>query len=265
MKEYSETNMVSSLVIYEWSVDLGLIAIKDMFEQVAELVGRPPDIATLLDEKNAGRDYLYRNFIKRDMIHKKDWVSLGYLWKRNETLSDFAIELGWDRKPPKRLEFYLDAAAVEDAASLMRLVAKLIMEDTRPIYGIGYGMPYYWGPRAFALGSVADRYATVEKTFYGAPEWVNERSRAFRKSFMADEGERNLDLSIRDVYELNLLSEGHLNRQIEGLSLREWIEKTGQGELHQVNTVTWRWHVPYDRIEEVRRPLIAAGITILRT
>ena len=264
MNQYSETNTVGSLVIYEWSVDIDLFAIRDLFEDIAGVIGRPPDIATLLDDKIKGRDYLYKNFVKRDLIHKKEWDFLGYLWKRNETLSDFAIDISCETSLGKRLEFHVDQAAVESGQAVMKSVADLIVEKLLPVYGIGFAMPYYWGPRAFGQGSVSTRYATVDKTIYGPPEWIKERSWAFRETFIADAAERGLDAKIRDVFELNFLSEGHLNRRIEGMSLRDWIGHTNTGTLRQLNDVTWQWRVPEDLIEEARRPLIDAGITVLR-
>lgn len=110
----------------------------------------------------------------------------------------------------------------------------------------------------------SSRFVTVDKTFYGAPEYVGEQSRAFSSTFAADNGKRGLDYNIRDVYEMNLISAGHLDRQIEGIRLQDWIEKNGAGLLRQMNAVTWRWHVPMDRVEDIRRPFIGAGITVVK-
>lgn len=252
-------------MIYEWMAKLDLATVRDIFDRISDLIGRPPDTATLLDEKSDGRSHVYKNFVKRDLISKKNWVYLSYTWSRGlADLSDFAVELAFKSRMGKRLEFHLDEAAVNDAKLSMTAALKLIAEVMLPIYGVGYSMPFYWGPAYFAQGMTSQRYAMVDKTFYGAPEYIAGRSRAFGGTYDADEDQRNLNVNIRDVFELNLISEGHLNRLIDGIRLQDWIEKNRAGTLRQVNDITWRWHVPVDRIEEVRLPLIAAGITVVK-
>ncbi len=261
--QYSEVNLVHSLVLYDWATTTDMVRARDIFDLVAGEVGRPPDIATVLEEKK-GRDYLYKNFVKRDVIHQKDWVEFGYLWKRKEdVLSDFAIEFHFVPGKFKRISVHIDEAAVDNFSKVNERIAELLVSAFQPIYGIGYTMPYYWGPRAFAEGTISTRFSTVDRTFYGVPEQMRKQSHAFSGVYLTDNDKRNLDHMLRDVFEINFLSKGHLDRQVKGKTLRGWIDENAFGTLQQLTPRCWRWNVPNEDIPEIRGALIEAGLTVV--
>lgn len=261
--QYSEVNLVRSLVLYDWATTTDMVRASDIFDVLAGEVGRPPDIATVLEEKK-GRDYLYKNFVKRDVIRQKEWVEFGYLWKRKEeVLSDFAIEFHFVPGKFRRISVHMDEAAVGSFSKVSEKIIELLVDALQPIYGIGYTMPYCWGPRAFATGTISTRFATVDRTFYGAPEQMRKQSHAFRGVYLADNDKRNLDHMLRDVFEINFLSEGHLDRQVKGKTLRDWIDENAFGTLQQLTSRCWRWKVRNEEIPEIRGALIEAGLTVV--
>ncbi|MER9756813.1 hypothetical protein NKJ46_25880 [Mesorhizobium sp. M0166] len=110
-ERFTETNVVGSLIIYEWAASLDISGARDILDRIVEVLGSAPDIATVTDEKT-GKDYLYRNFAKRDVITKKDWQSVGYLWKRNpNVLLDFSIDIGCSVDRFRLFEIHIDRAA----------------------------------------------------------------------------------------------------------------------------------------------------------
>ncbi len=262
--EYAETNLVRSIVFYDWAVATTIIGAHDVFEIVASIIGRSPDIATVLDDKK-GKDYLYKNFIKRKVLLQKEWAEFGYLWKRREDLlSDFAIEAHFVSGKFRRLTVHVDEAAVDDSSNVNEEIIRILVDSLQPIYGIGYTMPYFWGPRAFATGTISSRYATSDKTFYGPPEQLKKQSQAFRGVYLEDNDKRNLDQMLRDVFEINFLSQGHLDRQVKGKSLRDWINENAFGTLQQLTPWCWRWNVLNEDIPLIRGALIQAGLTVVR-
>lgn len=260
---YTETNTVRSLAIYDWAANVNMIEIIGIFDNMAQLIGSAPDVATVVDEK-AGKDYLFRNFVKRNIIRERVWLSVGYLWKRKpETLSDFRVSFHCSIEEFRAFAVHVDTSATENSDAVFETMINTIVEHLQPIYGIGYSMPYYWGPQAFAEGSSSSLYATADKVFYGPPEIVKEQSYAFRAEFLADNEKRRLDTAVRDVFEINFLSRGHLDREVEGKMLQDWILDTGHGALRQMSNVSWRWDVPQVKISAVRRALNEAGMTIV--
>ncbi len=263
-ERFTETNVVGSLLIYEWAATLSIHRARDLLDQVAEIIGSLPDVATVVDDK-AGKDYLYTNFVKRDVINKKNWESVGYLWKRSpDVLSDFAIEIGCSTDRFKLLEIHIDQAAVPDLKGTFKRIVQLVSDELQPIYGIGLSMPYFWGPRAFAQGSSSSRFATVDKTFYGPPAQMREQSFAFGRTFRADRDKRHLNENLRDVFPFNLLSRGHLDRRLEGKPLETWIVENAYGALRQLSSVTWQWDVAPEDVQKIRKRLIDAGLTAVK-
>ncbi|RWC31588.1 MAG: hypothetical protein EOS27_10250 [Mesorhizobium sp.] len=179
-------------------------------------------------------------------------------------LSDFAIDLGASPNKFKCFEIHIDHSAVDDIDEKIRKLVTLIADSLGPIYGIGYDMPYYWGPRAFAQGSSSSRYATADKSLYGPPEQMREQSFAFGPTFRADPSKRGLSTCFRDIFEINFVSKGHLDRQIQDVTLQTFIAKNRLGTLRQLTPVTWAWGVPPSDIQKVRKIMIDAGFTIVK-
>ncbi|WP_146172579.1 hypothetical protein [Mesorhizobium helmanticense] len=254
--------MVGSLLIYEWAATLSIRRASEALDQITEIIGSLPDMATVVDG-TTGKDYLNGNFLKRDVISKKNWESVGYLWKRSpDVLSDFAIEIGCSIDRFKLFEIHIDQAAVADLKGTFQRILQFVSDELQPIYGIGLSMPYFWGPRAFAHGSSSSRFATADKTLHGPPAQMKEQSLAFGRTFRADRDKRHLNENLRDVFPFNLLSQGHLDRRLDGKRLEHWIEENAYGALRQLSPVTWQWDVPPEDVQKIRKLLIDAGLTI---
>ena len=68
---------------------------------------------------------------------------------------------------------------------------------------------------------------------------------------------------LRDVYPINFLSSPHLERDVYGQSLKNWIlSSSDHGELKQLDETLWSWHIEEEKISSVREDLRNTGILL---
>jgi hypothetical protein len=134
-------------------------------------------------------------------------------------------------------------------------IAKQMAGIFGPVYGIGFQRPFAKGPALYAYGMSAglgysgtDR---IEMNRIGA--WMRER--------MAQNRHKNGML--RDVYPLNLLTQVHLDQEVERHSLHDWIKETQErGQLVDLGNKQWIWRLPDASVENVRSSLRSGGLII---
>jgi hypothetical protein len=145
-----------------------------------------------------------------------------------------------------------------DPRDVIRLLAKYQM----PGSGIYYRMPFKWGPGWFG--------STVINL--GLPRALQDRQQEFVEEYR--EG-RQRQGRIRDLFSYNVLSDVHLRAQIEGTTLRAWIEDRmkrsvatmfGQtrGVLEQVVDGVWLWSLTDDEIQRVRPTVLKAKLLMVK-
>lgn len=72
-------------------------------------------------------------------------------------------------------------------------------------------------------------------------------------------------LKLRDLYEINLVSDRHLNNPIAAVSLHDWIKSdSGRGSLRLIGNGRWIWTVKTGQLHFVRRALTLAGMIVSR-
>lgn len=122
-----------------------------------------------------------------------------------------------------------------------------------PTYGYGYQREFKYGPSLYPFGVIAG----LE---YGMPErkYITEWGNAYD---CLDGRYRTGDL--RDIYPLNFLSSPHLERDVYGQSLKEWIASSpAHGEVKSLNNSLWSWFIQDDQISLVREALRGTGILL---
>lgn len=132
-------------------------------------------------------------------------------------------------------------------------IARSLIRDLSPIYGIGFRREMDLGPTFYAMGGCM-----------GLQPWGPEKSEGERidrwralgiKQRVYEEG------FLRGVYRWNVLTELQLARQIEGVSLRRWIEEDRErGSLAIVEGSTWLWEVKEEQMPRVRSAMENAGM-----
>ena len=255
-----ETNIVHSFVCYDWRAPFTIVAAYRMLTDALDLIPIPPDIATVTYESE-GKDYLVRNFNRMKIIDKKEWSSVGYLWKRDAKSLDYKIEMGVDLLQ-RCVNLHIDEGAVEDPEYLWNRVVRFLSERIGPTYAIGYSMPYFWGPHYFARAMGSSRYATADRTFYGPPDELRRRNYEFSETFFKRD-RSILRTHIRDLFGFNLLCQSHLDYRIDGVPLSDWIVKTSTGRLAPYTEGCWLWTLSEEEIRRARPVLVAAKFSIV--
>jgi hypothetical protein len=121
-------------------------------------------------------------------------------------------------------------------------------------YGIAYQRDFTKGPGWYAHGVIAG--------IPRKPEFDHERSLITKWFHTYGKEDYNLG-DLRDIYPINFLSSPHLERDVDGQSLKSWIlSSPDRGDLKQLNETIWSWHVPEERISSVREDLRNTGILL---
>jgi hypothetical protein len=138
-------------------------------------------------------------------------------------------------------------------------------------YGFAYQRPFSKGPGYYAHGigyGRSDREEDSEELSRVGLWLIERRYGKDPQKGLKLYGHlpfRHLDGMQRDVYPLNILTSKHLSRQIEGVSLEEWIGAGKEkGWLQPISNGVWGWIVPEGSLLSVRHALEAAGLLIAR-
>jgi hypothetical protein len=260
MTNYRKDNIVYCLAVYHWSCDVTVLDVFNLLERIVKIIGTNPDHAYLhvADTWN-GKDYRYKNFIKRDLINREPWVGLTYDWRRQPDARLYlAASVGMHFELGPKLKIQIDEALVTDIGTVYEEVLALVAETLRPTYGIGFFVPYSWGPGSFMDGQGTAHPLPEEGLDYDSAGGFSLRG--MYASRIMREDSPVLDRKLWDIFAINLLSERHLAAGIEGMPLKSWIEKRGYGSLRQLTPDTWRWDVPKAIQPRVRHAAIAAGL-----
>ncbi|MBI1918882.1 MAG: hypothetical protein HYS12_29685 [Planctomycetes bacterium] len=138
------------------------------------------------------------------------------------------------------------------AADLLRKALAVHEGFVDPHYGFAYFHPTRRGPDFFAVGILAqsDGYEMVDDVYGTAvAKWFAELS----------EGRRHFRGWFRDVFPANLLSEAHVNVQLQnGQTLRD----AGLGRLTPLESGLWLWELLGSEMAAAREALAKAGVLI---
>lgn len=259
-RPYLPTNLEHWLTVYEWKEQLNIFDMFSLFERIAALIGTPPDDVWVCraGEWN-GKSYKYRNFLKLDVVHRDDWANLSYDWRRQPdarlylaaSVSVF-LDLG------KSVSVHIDEAATIDVELVYEAVISAVCEKLQPVYGMGFTVPYSWQAHSFVAGQGSGYTGPETGLLYDSAAAFCIRG--LNAGRILIDKSRELDRKIRDVFEINLLSQGHLTCIIEGKNLESWIVQGSHGSLRKITPVTWRWDVPKKKLPAVRKSVIAANL-----
>jgi hypothetical protein len=254
---YWNSNIVHSLVIYEWAKETSMLQMKELLDRFAKRIGRDPDYATVVDDKK-GYDYKYPGFVKRNVINKKDWPEFGYMWLRYPgVLSDFAIQCFSAFPEYKHITFHIDEAAVSGVKKILNETLRDATMELDPIYGYGGEMRYGDSPSLNVRGIGGGPYKYEGGQLVEIDHEDDTRRGDFGRVFRANE--RQLDRRFRDIYPVNLISTGHLALRVEGLPLADWIAKGHRGALSKIGDITWQWSLHPLELIRVRQAMLNAG------
>lgn len=165
----------------------------------------------------------------------------------------FAVDLHDEPNGNKTLVLCWDDQIIKFDQFYIEKLAKDLYEYLEPAYGYTYQRPFELGPVFYPFGVIAG-------LDFGEPErkliskWGNEYS--------YEDGDYKTGL-MRDIYPINFLSESHFSHEIEGQSLKDWIESSSEhGELKKLTDNLWSWWVPEDKIAKIREIFIPTGLLL---
>jgi hypothetical protein len=257
---YLPTNLEYWLVVYEWKEKLSIFDMLPLFERIAALIGYPPDDVWMCRAGEwKGKSYKYRNFLKRDAIHQDDWANLSYDWRRQPDARLYlAASVSVSLDLNKCISVHIDEAATTDVELVYEAVISSLCERLQPLYGMGFAVPYSWQAHSFVVGQGSGYLGPETGLLYDSAEAFCIRGINAGRILL--DKPRVLDKKIRDVFELNLLSEGHFASTIEGENLESWIVHGNHGSLKKITPVTWRWDIPKEKLPAIRKSAIAANL-----
>lgn len=261
MKEkYLPSNTVRCLAIYEWQSKIDILGMRGLFERFNAIVGSYPDDVWICPPGTwKGKDYKYRNFIRRNIIEQHTWNTIVYHWRRQpDARLYFAMNFAAALHDGSEFSVMIDEAAVADVDLMYEEILKVAATALLPIYGMGFSVPYSWSPGQFISGNGSGYQGPDEGLHYDTAEAFSVRGREAGSVLVAEP--RVLDHKLRDIFDINLISAKHLRHEIEGKSLKAWIEGGRHGSLIQMNDVTWRWDLPPSEQPKVRKAAITAEL-----
>lgn len=146
-----------------------------------------------------------------------------------------------------------------DAAGVGSTLLKLAVQHLEADYGYYFLRDDAFLPRGYAMGAIGG-LAALRVDERQELEELAAWGRLTREEYWT--------LSrppLRDVYEVNLLSERHLSNLVGAVSLGAWIAGAeGRGNLERLDQRRWVWTLNSDEIQYVRIELQLSGILFSR-
>jgi hypothetical protein len=261
----SDQNITFSVVFYEWKTDLSLSNVHGIMENIANILGQKPDYVTISKEGKA-KSWTHKNFIKKNLDLNSGFDFLDFLWiKEKNVRSDFAVELTCSPNLNRYFTFHFRPCQIENFRDRTANITRLLIDELMPIYGIGYTMKDYFGPTAFAEGSTSRTYFPESGKMYGPTEDVIADAYAFRRVFLSDVRGTVLHRKFRGIYEVNFISDEHLEQRVGHSTLRQFIDEKKIGILKKVLDDFWCWAIPDGDLQKTRKLLLNEDIYFLNT
>jgi len=143
--------------------------------------------------------------------------------------------------------------------NMLPLLAKML-KNLNPIYGIGYNRSYKKGPWHYAVG-VGYSYGIQEAIESITGSAREEKSRISKWSQIGMEQEVYRQGLLRDVYAWNILTAPQLQKAVNGVPLKNWIQADKfRGKLNILNDSVTLWEVEEEKSSEIRSVLWDAGV-----
>lgn len=262
MTSNSDTSLEEYSVIAFYGVDSSSIAAANFYGTVThwcQQLGYPPEKIVVHGPGHSGKCVSFSRINSR--LQK-----VGF-----DGIQDFEIySLPSNAKYPM-FDYCIDAiynndsqssyAAIAASPHLLQLctdstfsLAQTIIQDLKPIYGIGYTRERREGPLLYVIGigqgigpSSGEAYEKrVEEGHWGG---LGMERQVYREGV------------IRDVYPWNFLTNPHLEAKVNNISLQDWIQQDEiRGNLCPLHNGMWLWKVAKQNILTIRSTLWEAKI-----
>jgi hypothetical protein len=72
----------------------------------------------------------------------------------------------------------------------------------------------------------------------------------------------SLGSNLHDVYDFNVLSNGHLKQRVGSQSLLDWVKNEKVGKLEEVSSDVFTWELTVEEVRQARRVLVANHLLV---
>lgn len=199
-------------------------------------------------EKLNYKTYKFATWLKRGKPNP-DTASHSVELGVTESLTDFSWYASLDT------ELYFNLCMDMEAKSPSQQEIEYLIRDIQQLgrfdYGYVYRMDIEQGPQGYAratLINASDHFTRVGQE--AISKWMHARHESKHLGLQ-------LSHYLRDIYPLNFINPHHLAMQVQGQSLKDWIEADPKcGSLKPlIENQLWVWQVPDNRIDSVRKVL----------
>jgi hypothetical protein len=195
-----------------------------------------------------------RRKLESPLVEEAEYVELLEMPPGNKRFSEAPIYASLSVRHKQDAIFEVDTSLhTESSVNWIRLAQQV--HSVYPfVYGYAYTLRYDMGPGHYANG------IAYQVGVGGVRHEEELRGRWGRVLMAPKSNPRNQRL--RQVYRLQFLSEGHLQLNIGGTSLREWIDASAEhGLLSPLVDGIWAWSIDDESVVlAANRALFAAGL-----
>ena len=260
----SEMTAEALALTFDANTDLGTRAAIDAIAATMNSIGDPLDRIWLEDANGRGRTYEVDQALA--LLDKQQ--DFRCLWaipesERRNSRSTWLTAVIIDNMAIAgvTLFFALPGGMTKQFVPHIALLKSLAEIDVVPQYGFGY-MREYGSPDDLAAGCAYERKTRQIDQADRSRLSVSNNDRAGNQVEYA-EAYRHARRLIPDVFPLNVLSEGHMQRKLGGTSFKEWIlQNTGLTSLMQIGPRCFTWSVPPSRTASLSAQLNELGAII---
>ncbi len=243
------------LALYDLNLDLPPETVRAAFVGCVDTLPFTPNRMAFAVEsrpnprqKRLGKGKSVNMFLAAETLPIR-WINVERIYEDN--YSQLSGQMSFDLK---RGRIDMSAQSAEfDLPSAVSFVTRCLRIGT-PTYGFAHRMTgglaaSFWpsGVTTMDLGTMetsqAEKLATARATLLGS-------SLSWSKEHLS---------KLHDVYEVNILTEKHLERPIMGKSFSGWIDEGGRGSLSKLSDGIFAWTVPDAVRPIVRHHLLNAG------
>lgn len=253
--------LVICLNLYGWPNQINALELYDEFKSISDDLDLAVDNVSYVTIEEALKvvNINLKTFEKRkldkymmlsilDLYRNKYPIKTGYNYPSCGVGVESIVD---DRFCTNNFYLYFEPSRPRIDPEYFSSLIRRLFRYFKPTYGIGYLIEQRFVPAYYVSGFIEGRLEEVEQRRIG--DWGSYYS----DRWVPKAGE------LRDVYELNYLSDIHLNRPVGNVpgspSLRDWISSTDAGSLSPINETLTLWELNTSRRDEIRQTLLKGG------
>lgn len=264
-KESENFSTAHCMTLYDWNREVDEYWI-ELFEKVFLAVDSEPvaGIANL-DGKNVSGSYLRsKNRIRKFLEKAPEWGEFDVRIRSANTNpgdeafpSEYELSLSGSKLRRKKLCFAARHGRISSPSIMMEIIGQTIIDYTGPCYGGVFEFPAHFGP-SFYLSSIAvsPRGVAWDANQDYADRITRWRDRTAHGALSPSAG------YFREIYEINLLTDGHLRNPFQGRPFREFAASVSMIYPLPYCEGMYRWDIPKKALKRVQNLMEGSGLVL---